>query len=224
MYPVELRGKLASSLLDDEDLLTGQVFSLFYYGDRQRFLSPWLRSCGLAVTDTDAAQAQFEFWPQFADGTEPDLMIDVGAYLLVIEAKLRSDFGLDRQNDEHNQLRREIHYGRKEAEARHRTFFLLTVTAEPYPRSPRYDDIPAAERGNWIHRSWQSIADWLEQLPQPRQTAMSRDLLALLWRRNLRSFRGFGALQSAPVPTPTEPIFYVRPTPTPARKKRGVGP
>ena len=93
MIHAELRGKLPEHNPDQrEDILTSNVFSFFQYADRQVFLYELLKSWHLDVTAEEAREAEFHYWPQLADGTEPDLVIVVGQYYLLIEAKYRSGF------------------------------------------------------------------------------------------------------------------------------------
>ena len=209
MYRTEIHGKLPSALRSSEDILTGLVFALFHYGDRRRFLAPWLRTFDLHVTDDQSDEARFRFWPTFDDGTEPDILIDVGAYLLVIEAKLLSDFGADAEDCEQNQLPRELRGGRYEARASGRELRLMTVTAEAFPRSPRYQDLTEDDRAIWLWTSWQEITWWLERLPAEAHTHMSRDLLEVLRRRGLRHFSGFNHLRLSPRPVEAaDPLFW----------------
>src|SRR5438034_6275302 len=118
MYQAELHGKLPTWLLAQEDRLTSQVFSFFLYSPRAQSLAPWLRHLGLDVTDTEAATADIVFWSAFEEGTEPDLVIEVGRYFILVEAKLRSDYGIDVEDEERNQLKREVSNGRNEARKR----------------------------------------------------------------------------------------------------------
>ncbi len=88
MYQAELRGKLASSFLRMEDVLTSDVFSFFKYSNREIFLKDYLRLLDLNVSVQEAYDAEFLFWPRYEDNTEPDLVIIVGDYYLLIEAKI----------------------------------------------------------------------------------------------------------------------------------------
>jgi hypothetical protein len=209
MYQTELRGKVPSALLSSEDLLTGSVFSFFACSDRRRFLASWLKMLGLAIGDQEADRARFQFWPTFDDGTEPDLLIEVGAYLILVEAKLQSDFGVNVEDKEANQLPRELRGGRQAARDLGLELRLLTITAEPFPRSPRYKDLNEIDRSIWIPTNWQAVATWLERLPATDQTDMSRDLLEVLRRRGLRCFSGFNHLSSsAQLSKRGPPLFF----------------
>lgn len=69
MYVAELRGKLSRRLESQEDILTSNVFSFFKYANRQVFLKRFLAELGIQVSDEDAENAEFAFWPRYADGT-----------------------------------------------------------------------------------------------------------------------------------------------------------
>ena len=70
-----------------EDVLTSNVFSFFKYSTRDIFLENYLNELGFTVSDQEAEEVEFKFWPVFEDGTEPDLVIIVEKYYLLIEAK-----------------------------------------------------------------------------------------------------------------------------------------
>jgi hypothetical protein len=208
MYRTELHGKLPSELWSSEDLLTGIVFALFQYGDRTRFLGPWLRSLGLHVSDADAIGGEFRYWPQFPDGTEPDLLLLVGTYLILVEAKLTADFGTDVCDASRNQLRREVRQGKAAAAVEGREFQLITLTAELFPRSQLYADLDEHDRRRWHHVSWQAIAGWLDGLAESVHSEMSRDLLEVLRRRGLHRFQGFRSVSAITAPLRGPAIFF----------------
>jgi hypothetical protein len=112
MYIAELKGKLSSRIERSEDVLTSNVFSFFKYAPRDIFLSRLLSLLGINLTDDELDNAEFIFWPTYEDGTEPDLVLLVGRYYILFEAKYFSDFGTD---DEKNpeQLMWEFSYNHK---------------------------------------------------------------------------------------------------------------
>jgi len=75
-----------------EDVLTSNVFSFFKYSTRDIFLKNYLNELEFTVSDQEAEEVEFKFWPVFEDGTKPDLVIIVGKYYLLIEAKYFSGF------------------------------------------------------------------------------------------------------------------------------------
>ena len=96
MYLAEFRGKLSSRVERMEDVLTSNVFSFFKYSNRDIFLKNYLNKLGFNISNQEAEGAEFRFWPVFEDGTEPDLVIMVGNYYLLIEAKYFSEFSKTR--------------------------------------------------------------------------------------------------------------------------------
>jgi hypothetical protein len=93
MYLAELHGKLSNNNENKEDILTSNVFSFFKYTNRDTFLYPLLLDLKLEISLEDAHEAEFIFWPCFPDSTQPDLVILVGNYYLLFEAKYHSGFG-----------------------------------------------------------------------------------------------------------------------------------
>ena len=114
MYLAEIHGKIPSSFERLEDLLTSNIFSFFKYTDRQSFLKKYLELLDIGITDNEAHEAEFRFWPRFDDDTEPDLVLVVGPHYLLFEAKYFSDFGIETDNRK-AQLIREIEGGMMEA-------------------------------------------------------------------------------------------------------------
>ena len=109
MYQAELNGKLPSEICRMEEILTSNVFSFFKYSNRSIFLKKFLEKLGLNITNKVAYSSEFLFWLILSKNTEPDLVIIVGDWYLLIEAKFNSDFGeetltrasqLDRELDE----------------------------------------------------------------------------------------------------------------------------
>jgi hypothetical protein len=93
----ELKGKLSLSTSEPqdrlEDTLTDAVFTALKYLPRN-ILQEWLSQAlppDFAPLIKDAERAHFEFWP-YLDGVEPDLTIEIGSLLVVVEAKYRSGF------------------------------------------------------------------------------------------------------------------------------------
>lgn len=126
MYLAQIHGKLPSEFKGREDLLTSNVFSLFKYGDRNVFLKKFLELLEISATEDELNKADFVFWPVFADKTEPDLIITVGEYYLLIEAKLFSPFGKE-QLDKKSQIKREIDEGLKQV-GNSENFYFIAVT------------------------------------------------------------------------------------------------
>jgi hypothetical protein len=199
MYQAELRGKLSKRNEDREDILTSNVFSFFQYADRRVFLYRLINSWGFKITKEDALQAEFRFWPQFTDGTEPDLVILVGDYYLLIEAKYLSGFGQETATIKH-QLVREAEGGRYEARNLGKEFGLLAVTADHYLRREVQEQVPEEIGPSFKWTNWQHIALTIFKALESRARlaaetrAFAEDLYALLLQKNLRSYAGAGVL------------------------------
>ena len=114
MYLAELHGKLSSRIEGMEDVLTSNVFSFLKYSTRKLFLKGYLGRLGFAVSDRQADDAEFLFWPRLEEETEPDLVIIVGNYYILVEAKYFSGFAEGTKKTK-AQLLREIDEGRLDA-------------------------------------------------------------------------------------------------------------
>jgi len=219
MYLAEIRGKLSRRMEGSEDILTSNVFSFFKYVDRQLFLRRFLDTLDIHVSGGDAENAEFLFWPKYTDRTEPDLVIIVGKYYLLIEAKLHSKFAMDDDN-ERSQLIREIRNGRYEASNLAKEFYLIALTADYYYKAEQFEhiteellkeELPLA-KFLWIN--WQQITHFLlETMEQAKLHSISQlfcqDLCELLEGKNLHSFRDFkGVLSSESAIDYFQRIFF----------------
>jgi hypothetical protein len=138
MYLAELRGKLSSRVERMEDILTSNVFSFFKYSSKDIFLKNYLNKLGFNISNLEAEEAEFRFWPVFEDGTEPDLVIMVGKYYLLIEAKYFSGFGKKTETTD-DQLKREIKGGQLDAFSYGKEFYLIAITADYYFKKYKFD-------------------------------------------------------------------------------------
>jgi len=69
MYIAELHGKLSQRIERMEDILTSNVFSFFKYSTPKIFLKGYLKKLGFDVSDQEATEAEFIFWPRFEENT-----------------------------------------------------------------------------------------------------------------------------------------------------------
>lgn len=193
MYLAELHGKLSSRAERQEDVLTSDVFSFFKYADRKRFLRPFLeQKLSLSISDQDAEEAVFHFWPCFEDGTEPDLVLIVGNYYLLFEAKLYADFA-PATKTARAQLERELEGGQREAQSYDKVFRLIALTRDHVDNRKKFASIPK-DCFSWVN--WQSIAFFIYECLQsadfsPLEKLFADDLYQLLDRRRLRNFAGW---------------------------------
>lgn len=202
MIIAELRGKLSDRIAEKEDILTSNVFSFFKYADREvflrRFLDELLR---VPVSKEDAENAEFQFWMRYPDYTEPDLVMLVGNFYILIEAKLHSTFEGETK-ERKAQLLRELQGGSYEARNLGKEFYLVAVTADYLYKPEQFEiirDILPVANFRWIN--WQQICGWLlqileEEKMQPTTRLFCQDLCDLLDRKKLHSFRSFHAVLS----------------------------
>lgn len=215
MYLAEIHGKLSRENENKEDILTSNVFSFFKYTDRSVFLYRFLSSIGLDITVVDAINAEFNFWPSFDDYTEPDLVIIVGDYYLLIEAKYTSGFGKETEFKEH-QLIREINGGQLEANNLEKSLKIIAVTEDYYKPDELARVVPKKFLPNLIWLNWQSIAFFINHTLESDHKKISletyllaNDLYRLLLKKNLRNFEGIKALEiGKSLLAPPEQVFF----------------
>jgi len=194
MYLAELHGKLSSRVERMEDVLTSNVFSFFKYSSRDIFLKGYLNELGFTVSDQEAEEAEFKFWPVFEDGTEPDLVIIVGDYYLLFEAKYFSEFSEGTKRIEH-QLLRELKNGKLEAKNYGKEFKLIAITADYYYKEYKFKVILRDFRSHFKWTNWQSVSSFLDNIfsSNPNIKGPERDfcldLYNLLDKKHLRSFQ-----------------------------------
>jgi len=194
MYLAELRGKLSSRVERMEDILTSNVFSFFKYSNRDIFLRNYLNELKFKVSTKEAEEAEFKFWPVFEDGTEPDLVIIVGEYYLLIEAKYFSGFG-EKTETTDDQLKREIKGGQLEAFSYGKEFYLIAITADYYYKKDKFVVIPQEFHPHFKWTNWQSVSSFLDNIlsSNPNIKGPERDfcldLYNLLDKKHLRSFQ-----------------------------------
>lgn len=197
MYLAELRGKLPSQFERMEDILTSNVFSFFKYSTREIFLKGYLNKLGFNISDQEANEAEFIFWPRFEDNTEPDVVIIVGKYYLLIEAKYFSGFGQKTETTK-AQLQRENERGRLEAKNRGKEFWLIPITAHHSKHSfKNKSKINPPDFGPYFRwTNWQSVALFLDDILESgkkikeEERDFALDLYRLLDKKNLRGFKG----------------------------------
>ena len=199
MYQAELRGKLSSRIERMEDVLTSNVFSFFKYSTREIFLKGYLKILGFDVSDKEAKEAEFIFWPHFEENTEPDLVIIVGNYYLLIEAKYFSDFGGE-TNKTKAQLIREIEGGKLDAKNYGKDFVLIAITADSYYKETKFQAIKSDATPHFKWTNWQLVASLLNNILasnkkiRKQEQDFALDLYNLLDKKNLREFQSFDIL------------------------------
>src|SRR4051812_40637499 len=103
MLFAELHGKVdpnASDLERREDVLTSTVFGTLLVAGAVDLLVSWINCArrlaadgrlGADPLDVNVAHpVKYWFWPSLAGGTQPDVLLQIGRRLLVVEAKYGS--------------------------------------------------------------------------------------------------------------------------------------
>ena len=199
MYLAEIQGKFSLYNERKEDLLTSNVFSFFKYAPRDIFLYKLLEILNIHVSMEDTAGAQFHFWPLYENNTEPDLVIIVGDYYLLFEAKYYSGFRQETITTEH-QLVREVEGGEYEAGNLNKQFQLVVITADYHFDFVKYQDIPSDVRFNLKWINWQQIALLIYEILESgvelsiEARSFAEDLYTLLLKKNLRTYAGMKVL------------------------------
>jgi len=195
MYLAEIHGKIPSRFERLEDLLTSNIFSFFKYTNRQFFLKEYLKWLDIIVTNSEAEEAEFRFWPRFDDDTEPDLVLLAGPHYLLFEAKYFSDFGVETKNQK-AQLIREIEGGINEARNEGKLFKIIAITADHYYRNDRFSIIPKEYFHLFKWTNWQRVTAFLQHTLEGNlkisttDRSFAADLYSLLVKKNLRDFIG----------------------------------
>ncbi len=206
MYLAEIHGKVSSKIERMEDILTSNVFSFFKYSNRRIFLRQFLKEIEIFVSETDADKAEFIFWPELAEKTEPDLVIKVGDFYILFEAKYFSGFRGETEKTE-AQILREIEGGRIEAKNNDEIFYLVTITADPYYKKEKFSINPSEFNSNFRWTNWQRVCSFLEKVLKystsvtPRERDFAFDLYRLLDKKNLRAFKGISCINNFDIPT-----------------------
>lgn len=196
MYLAELKGKLSSNIEASEDILTSNVFSFFKYSNRQIYLNRFLESIGVRVSHVDLNNAEFQFWPCYPDGTEPDVVIVIGKYYILIEAKFGSAFG-EESKEKDAQLKRELAGGLTAADELGKVFVLVALTADStFMKWKAGVEVDVIETSYFRWINWQSVAKLLLEVRNNEDVELNdqefaSDLLALLDKKNLRGFQSF---------------------------------
>ncbi|GAJ25078.1 unnamed protein product, partial [marine sediment metagenome] len=154
---------------------------------------------GFDISNQEAKNAEFIFWPRFEKNTEPDLVIIVGEYYLLIEAKYFSGFTEETKKTK-AQLLREIEGGKLEAKNYGKDFRLIAITADHYYKEDKFEIIPSDFIPRFKWSNWQSVSSFLYNIlessrdikKQERDFAL--DLYNLLDKKNLRDFLGLSSL------------------------------
>ena len=212
MLQAELHNKDSSGSLmrDMEDVLTSNVFGILKNVDSYFLKKVLQKSLGISFS----GQSIFEltFWPTNYKfdlnknlAAEPDCLITTEKYIILIEAKYHSDFGIDIQTKpkDRNQLKRECallaHLKNEQIKPSDCQSYLLIVTEdliEPVDRiSSQFS--PGRRPNNVFWNNWQGINQILKESIREYD---NKDKVSLTWieeltklldYKGLRAFKGF---------------------------------
>jgi hypothetical protein len=216
MFQAELNGKLPSSASDREDVLTSNVFSFLKYSHRQTYLRQFLRLAGLNIKNSELHRIKFDFWPNYDDGTEPDVIIETDTCYLLVEAKYFSDVAEENGNPA-GQLIREFETGAMEARNRAKSFRLLLLTDDATRPSRLLARMPARfqNKVSWIN--WQAIAQMISEVIEgfgatAPDYEFASDLYELLDYKHLRGFKTFAQAKGIQSHPRNSQIFFAAET------------
>jgi len=214
MYQAELMGKLSGTNEEKEDILTSNVFSFFKYSNRKIFLYQFLKNLGLQIIPEDAINAEFEFWPQYADHTEPDVVIIVGKYYLLFEAKFLSGFGEETEKLE-SQIKRELKQGSLEAANQDKDFFYIPITANYVHPKSLDNEVPKEYQKQCRWTNWQKVGRLLTTMLTEETTRLNtgereftNDLFQLLIKKKLGTFNGLTSFIQNVISFQAENVFF----------------
>jgi hypothetical protein len=216
MYQAELNGKLPSSASDREDVLTSNVFSFLKYSHRQTYLRQFLRVAGLHVKTSELHRVKFDFWPNYDDGTEPDVIIETDSCYLLVEAKYFSDVAEENGNPA-GQIIREFETGAMEARNRAKSFRLLLLTDDATRPSSLLAQMPARFQDKVTWTNWQAIAQMISEVIEGFGVAapdyeFASDLYELLDCKHLRGFKTFAHAKGVRSHPKNSQIFFAAET------------
>jgi hypothetical protein len=162
-------------------------------------LGKFLRELNLSLSGRELEEAVFQFWPTYSDGTEPDVVITVGNYYILIEAKKNAGFGISTETEK-NQLNREYYEGKNVADSLGKEFILLTITSDASIKLMKFEKTPHIlwdQCFRWTN--WQKFATLLNRILDLNMSntpnrIFASDLVDLLERKKLREFRSFNDL------------------------------
>lgn len=209
MIIAELYGKIPSKLEDKEDILTSNVFSFFKYSNR-KLLMEYLNQLGINVSLNDAKNTEFRFWQSYDDETEPDLILVCGAFYILFEAKLYSDFS-PKTSTVASQISREIKMGKLAAENENKEFVYVAITAEYNKDKTKYLKYEN-KNFNFIWTNWQTVTNYLEahliKIDNFQNKEFANDLHNLLIKKRLRSYIGISNVHRLQYFNNYSSIFY----------------
>ena len=177
MYQAELCGKLSSKKEYSEDVLTSNIFSLFKYDDRRKYLKDFLSVLNLQPSDSELNNAEFLFWHNYDNKTQPDVIMLVGNKYLLFEAKY---FSLE----SNEQMKREIESGITEAKSMKMEFYYVAINKDYSFNQSKFEYATKTLNDKFCWFNWQCVNSIIVKYINDGQASlMATDLYELLLRR-----------------------------------------
>ena len=124
------------------------------------------------------------------------MIIIVGKFFILFEAKFSSGFGKESEKVE-GQIIRELKLGSFEATNRTKEFIYVPITAHYMYKKNLFNEIPPEYQGKYRWINWQAVALLLMNILEdetiilkPGDKAFAEDLYLLLIKKKLRVFAG----------------------------------
>jgi hypothetical protein len=209
MYLAAIHGKVPTQYAVMEDFVTSNVFGFLKYADRSAYLGPVLQGLGIEASARKLDEAEFEFWPSYDDGTEPDVVLRVAGWHILFEAKWLSGFGRATTATD-AQVERELRGGILAASQEGRQFLFVAVTPDFHHEVDVRALVPpgVARSVRWLR--WGDIAGIVQKRqrqPNPPDDMLAQDFLAMMSRYDLMPFQGFGHLAATGTIDALPPLF-----------------
>lgn len=154
-------------------------------------------------------RVQFLFWPSYADGTEPDVVIITDHYYILFEAKYFSGFGAETP-EKKGQLEREVLAGMREANTLRKKFVLVVITFDYWYEAGKFEIVHSYPiEFKWLN--WQGVTKLLETVledPSGEDSYFASDLYELLIKKNLRAFDGYESVVKAEMRGTGGKVFF----------------
>ena len=189
-----------------EDKLTGDVFGHLRYLPYEFGLQPVLKACTFsdeqitnyktAIEETD--RFEYKFWPSHNEG-EPDLILESGNAIILIEVKYRSglssDDDIEDPEQSKNQLSREARI-LEQIKGNKRAFLVFLAPQKEAAKIYYQTQARISSRVSFGYLSWTSLYEALKEVKQKKvlnfpNNIIISDTLRLLKRKGFERFNSF---------------------------------
>jgi len=193
----DIIAEIHKKLTTGEDQLTGNFFGSLRYLPFDLGIKPILResafptnlfSCldGISLKDWDD---KILFWEECrSDGTEPDVVVEFGDVVILIEVKLNSGEGKDQLKREAELLLNKYRHCSKK--------ILLLLAPESYAKKiyDNNEEMVDKKGVSFGYTTWQKVLtalNGIDNTADPFQKTIINDLIRLLTRKGFDSFKCF---------------------------------